>query len=193
MKYERLTKLQDWKKQALKTSTNYPETSDKRRRIGSTEKWSWFHTQPRPNPQLIYVQLPGLCTLRPGEFHGLKAKGILGRVISFPQAHLGCACFAWPIANSRYLQVCPVIFVLKYLFLAAPGAILSNYFLGCCGIYVSYTYDLKGTIMQIFYGHVSYPHILFLSSQLQIFKLSGYPGIWDRQILFNNLLVSAQK
>lgn len=81
----------------------------------------------------------------------------------------------------------------KYLFLAAPGAILSNYFLGCCGIYVPYTYDLKGTIMQIFYGHVSYPHILFLSSQLQIFKLSGYPGIWDRQILFNNLLVSAQK
>lgn len=55
MKYESLTKLQDWRKWALKTSTNYPETSDKMSRIGYTEKWSRFQTQPLPS------YMPDLC------------------------------------------------------------------------------------------------------------------------------------
>lgn len=110
MKYERLTKLQDWRKQALKTSTNYPETSDKRRRIGSTEKWSWFHTQPRPSStadlcaatSVVHAETRGIPWARAEQEY-------LGTVIHLPRAHLGCARFAQATANSMYLLICPII------------------------------------------------------------------------------------
>lgn len=54
-----------------------------------------FPHSPVPVPQLICVQLPLLCKLRPGEFHGQRAEQeYLGTVIHLPWTHLGCACFA---------------------------------------------------------------------------------------------------
>lgn len=84
MKYESLRKLQDWRKQALKTSTNYPETSDKMSRIGYTEKWSWFQTQPLPS------YMPDLCAAT--SVVRTKTRGIaLGKRLC------GCTCGRWSV------------------------------------------------------------------------------------------------
>lgn len=110
MKYERLTRLQDWKKQALKTSTNYPETSDKRRRIGSTEKWSWFHIQSCPSSTAdLCAATRVVHTGTRGIPWGMAEQEYLGTIIRFLQAYLGCAYFAWTIANSMHLHICPVV------------------------------------------------------------------------------------
>lgn len=92
-----------------------------------------------------------------------------------------------------YLHICPIIvgqiFVLSS-YSCHIVIFIARLLWHLCSVHLSSARNHNANILLKKYKSC---HVLFFISQVSKGEVSGYPGISDQQILFNHLLLGAQK